>query len=298
MSGYWSDPQRTFGIPLFIGVVHYFTLQCNASVTVSEGSVKVKIRHFLYNAFLIEEGNAKVAIDPGQNLALFKLETLIPQSEWASITHIVVTHGDPDHYWQADRIAEASNAHFICGDGLSKIQNGKAWVVDPRGRGLTSWIALDNVTVLDVGERVTLDGIGFKGIKTKHGALAIPIFGFTFERKPGPGERIGLGAMGFEIGLGGKTLVNLGDTMIRTEWKGLNPDVLMIPIGGLVTMDVPEALEAVRLISPKMVIPCHYNVPFLWIGKAAPANDERFKREVEDMGVECRILGAGDQIVL
>ena len=42
----------------------------------------------------------------------------------------------------------------------------------------------------------------------------------------------------------------------------------MLPIGGLGnnkwTMDVTDALEAVRNINPKMVIPCHYNVPLLW----------------------------------
>jgi len=32
----------------------------------------MKIKHYLYNAFIIEEGDKKVAIDPGQNLWLFK----------------------------------------------------------------------------------------------------------------------------------------------------------------------------------------------------------------------------------
>ena len=42
----------------------------------------------------------------------------------------------------------------------------------------------------------------------------------------------------------------------------------MIPIGGLGqntwTMDVEDALHAVDRIDPDLVIPCHYNVPFLW----------------------------------
>jgi L-ascorbate metabolism protein UlaG (beta-lactamase superfamily) len=57
----------------------------------------VKITHYLYNAFLIEAGGVKVAIDPGQNLWIFKLKSLIPRAEWPTVTHLVITHGDPDH---------------------------------------------------------------------------------------------------------------------------------------------------------------------------------------------------------
>jgi L-ascorbate metabolism protein UlaG (beta-lactamase superfamily) len=61
-------------------------------------------------------------------------------------------------------------------------------------------------------------------------------------------------------------------------------------------MDVAEALEAVKLIAPKMVIPCHYNVPFLWIKNLAPADDKLFKREVEKLGIECNIMQYGDEL--
>ena len=69
------------------------------------GICRMKITHYLYNAFLVEEGEAKIAIDPGQNLWMFDLRSLIPEQEWPTITHIVITHGDPDHHWQSDRVA-------------------------------------------------------------------------------------------------------------------------------------------------------------------------------------------------
>jgi glyoxylase-like metal-dependent hydrolase (beta-lactamase superfamily II) len=112
----------------------------------------MKITHYLYNAFLIEESGVKVAIDPGQNLWLFKLESLIPKTEWPSITHVVITHGDPDHHWQSDRVAKVSGAHVICGKGLTRNVNGQTLVVDPRGRALTSWVQFDNLHPLEVGE--------------------------------------------------------------------------------------------------------------------------------------------------
>lgn len=258
----------------------------------------MKITHYLYNAFLIEEGSARVAIDPGQNLGLFSLHSLIPETEWATVTHIVITHGDPDHYWQADRVAKASKAHVICGRGLARIEDGRTLLVAPRGRELTTWVEFDNTTLLDVGESVALDGVGFEALKAVHGPIDVAILGFKFHRQPGPGERVGLGAMGFEITLGDNKVVNLGDSLLQNEWAGLQPDVLMVPIGGLVAMDVTAALEAVRLIAPKRVIPCHYDVPVLWNRHVAPANDEFFKREVEALGMECSILGTGDQLVV
>ena len=261
----------------------------------------MKIRHFLYNAFIIEDVETKIAIDPGQNLWLFKLGSLIPQSEWDSITHIVVTHGDPDHYWQADRVAAVSHAPVVCGKELAKHDNGKTLLGAPRGRALTSWVPFENAHPLEVGESITLDRVTIEAVKAVHGPIVVPILGFQVKRQPGPGERVGLGSMGFKLTIGDKTIVNLGDSILQTEWSGLNhPDVLMLPIGGLGqhtwTMDVPEALEAVKLMSPRLVIPCHYNVSLFWIKNLVPADDQWFKREVEKLGIDCRIMPYGDEI--
>lgn len=260
----------------------------------------MKIRHFLYNAFLIEHDKTKIAIDPGQNLWIFDLRSLIPKTEWGDITHILITHGDPDHYWQADRVAETSNAPVVCGKELSKIVDGNTLLVDPRGKELTSWIPFANVHPLDAGETITLGDVQIEAIKSVHGPIRVPILWFTIEKQPGPHERTGIGSMGFKITLDGKTIVNLGDSILQQEWEGLKPDVLILPIGGLGdniwTMDVPDALEAVKLIAPAKVIPCHYNVPFLWKKKMAVADGQLFKREVETMGIECFLMNDGDEI--
>ena len=226
----------------------------------------MKIRHFLYNSFLIEHGNNKIAIDPGQNLWIFNLSSLIPKAEWKSITHILITHGDPDHYWHADRVAETSHAPVVCGKELARVEDGKTLLVDPRGRGLTSWVPVKNVHPLAIGESVTLGDVKIEAVKTVHGPISIPVLWFKIKQQPGPGERVGIGSVGFAITLDGKTIVNLGDSIYQPEWAGLKPDVLMLPIGGpgnnTWTMDTTDALEAVKIIAPKKVIPCHYNVGF------------------------------------
>jgi len=262
----------------------------------------MRITHYLYNAFVIEENGVKVAIDPGQNLWLFDLKSLIPESEWRGITHVVITHGDPDHHWNSDRVAKDSGAHVICGKGLTRTIDGQILVIDPRGRALTSWVPMDDLHPLGVGESVTLDGVTVEAVRTVHGSIAIPILGFTFRGQPGPGERIGIGAMGFKITIGDTTLLNLGDTVLLREWENIAADVLMLPIGGLGrntwTMDVDEALEAVKLISPKHVIPCHYSVPLFWKRRFAVADDQRFKREAEQLGATCTILKCGEVLTI
>ncbi len=262
----------------------------------------MKIKHFWYNSFIIQNDKVKIAIDPGQNLWLFSLGSLIPKSEWSSITHILVTHGDPDHHWNTDRVAEASGAPVICGKDLVETMGSETLLLAPRGRGVKYNTRLEKVYPLGVGEAVTLDGVRIEGLKAVHGPIVIPILGLRLKQRPGPGERVGLGAIGFKINIDDKAIINLGDSLLQQEWKGLQPDLLMIPIGGLGgnvwTMDVTEALEAVKLISPKKVVPCHYNASFLWIKNAAPADAEMFKREVEKMGIECTIMKYGDEIIV
>jgi L-ascorbate metabolism protein UlaG (beta-lactamase superfamily) len=257
----------------------------------------VRITHYLYNAFLVEEGDSRVVIDPGQFFWIFRFKSLIPEEEWPTVTHIVITHGDPDHHWQSDRVAEASGAPVVCGVGLTKTEDGQTLVIDPRGKELTSWVPFDNLHPLDVGDSTVLDDVMFEAVRSVHGPIEVKLLGFTIRKVPGPDERVGLGAMGFKITLGDKTILNLGDSLLLPDWDGLRPTVLMIPIGGLGqntwTMDVDDALQAVELIDPEIVIPCHYNVPFLWKRKIAVADDQVFKRRVEGLGKKCCILGSG-----
>jgi len=265
-------------------------------------SNRMKITHYLYNAFVIESGDKKVAIDPGALFFyFFRFTTLIPKSEWCSITHIFVTHGDPDHYWHTDRVAAASGAPVICNKTMVKNIDGKALMLGPRAKGLAFTTSFINLHTLSVDETIQLDGMTITGIKATHGELTLNIGPFSKTFIPGTNERIGWGAIGFEIQLDGKTIVNLGDTLLHeNEWKTIkNPDVLMIPIGGSIkhnTMGEKEALLAVKIMRPKLVIPCHYNCPGLFTRKLNPADDAMFKREVEELGIECHIMHNGDEV--
>lgn len=263
----------------------------------------MKITHYLYNAFIIYSGDKKIAIDPGGLMFyFFRFTTLIPKSEWRDITHIFVTHGDPDHYWHADRVAEVSDAPLICNKTMIKEVDGKKLMLGPRDKGLAFTKEAKKIHTLSVDETIEVDGMTITGLKTTHGSLTINIGPFSKTVKPGPEERIGWGAIGFKIEFDGKVIVNLGDTLLHAdEWKSIgNPDVLMIPIGGRAvhnTMDEQEALQAVEILQPKLVIPCHYNCPAFFSKKYNPADEQAFKKQVEKRGMKCEILHKGDFVI-
>ena len=264
----------------------------------------MKIKFYGYNAFLIESGDNKIAIDPGALFFYwFRFTTLIPKSEWGSITHIFVTHGDPDHYWHADRVAKVSNAPIICNETMVRNVNGKELMLGPRDKGLVFTTPINKFHTLSADERIEIDGMSITGIKTTHGELVLKLGPFSKTIKSGPGERVGWGAIGFDIELDGRKIVNLGDTLLHEkEWRRISePDVLMIPIGGKEvhnTMNVDEAVQAVNIMRPKLVVPCHYNCPAFFTKKYNPADDVMFKSEVEATGAKCVILHQGDSIDL
>ena len=262
----------------------------------------MKITHYLYNAFIIEIDDKKIAIDPGALFFYyFRFTTLIPKFKWNDITHIFVTHGDPDHYWHTDKVVEASHAPVICNKTMLKEVKGKMLMLGPRDKGLSFSKHLEKVHTLSVDETIEVDGMKITGMKATHGPLTFKFGPFSKTVTPGPTERIGWGALGFEIKYNGKSVINLGDTYLHSqEWKKYkNPDVLMIPIGGKVmhnTMDEMEALDAVKILKPKLVIPCHYNCKGLFSKKLNPADDMMFKKEVEKLGIDCEIMGTGDTL--
>lgn len=176
---------------------------------------------------------------------------------------------------------------------------GKTLMLGPRSKGVAFTKEFSNLNLLSVGETIELDGMSVTGLKSTHGDLVLTIGPLTKTVKTGPNERIGWGGMGFDIRLDGKRLVNLGDTLLHTEeWQSIQaPDVLMIPIGGRValnTMNEEEAIQAVKAMNPKLVIPCHYNCPGLFSKSLNPADDQLFKNGVEQIGSQCKIMDIGE----
>ena len=96
------------------------------------------------------------------------------------------------------------------------------------------------------------------------------------------GEPIYLGnPAGVVIELDGVRVYHTGDTALFGDMALIgelySPDVMLLPIGSLFTMGIPEAVKAVELVRPKVAIPMHYNT---WPPIAA--NPEEFATAVAE----------------
>jgi L-ascorbate metabolism protein UlaG (beta-lactamase superfamily) len=70
-------------------------------------------------------------------------------------------------------------------------------------------------------------------------------------------------ACGLLIEFAGTTIYHLGDTCLFSDLqlagRGRQIDVALVPIGGHYTMDRHDAVEAVRLVGARTVVPIHYD---------------------------------------
>ncbi len=70
----------------------------------------------------------------------------------------------------------------------------------------------------------------------------------------------------FKIETEGFTVAHMGDIGQALNYEQLgqlkNIDVLMIPVGGTYTIDYKTAVETVKAINPKIVLPMHYKTKY------------------------------------
>ncbi len=64
--------------------------------------------------------------------------------------------------------------------------------------------------------------------------------------------------VGYLIDFNNKKYFITGDTDINKENKQIKCDVLLLPVGGVYTMDYKEAAILTNLIKPRLAIPTHY----------------------------------------
>jgi len=68
----------------------------------------------------------------------------------------------------------------------------------------------------------------------------------------------------FKVEMDGMTLCHLGDLGHMLDDSQLaeigTPDVLLIPVGNVFTLDVQSAIDLAKRISPKVIVPMHFRV--------------------------------------
>jgi len=104
-------------------------------------------------------------------------------------------------------------------------------------------------------------------------------------------------AASFLLEADGARIYHAGDTALFGDMRLVGEegiDVALLPIGGHYTMDIEDAVKAVKLLRPVTVVPMHYNTfPLI------EADPLEFKRLVErETRSECEILKPGESLTV
>jgi L-ascorbate metabolism protein UlaG (beta-lactamase superfamily) len=149
---------------------------------------------------------------------------------------ILLTHGHADHLGDAIPLAERTGATIIAAFEIATYMQGKGLATSPQsiGGGVHYPFGYVRMTPALHGGMVELPGA--------EGFTTMPA--------------------GFLVDLtSGQRFHHTGDTGLLADMGLLKGrvDVLVLPIGDRYTMGPSEAVRAVELIEPSVVIPCHYN---------------------------------------
>jgi L-ascorbate metabolism protein UlaG (beta-lactamase superfamily) len=222
----------------------------------------MEIRFLGQSCFELSDGDTRLLIDPfltGNPKAAASADEMQPDV-------IALTHGHADHLGDTVDIAKRTGAtvvaivelaNEIAGDGVESVR-------DPNFGGTETfawgWIKL---------------------VPAWHTAVS-------------PAGTAHMPA-GLVIHMNGTTVYHLGDTCLFSDLKlaarrGDRIDVALVPIGGHYTMDRYDAVDAVELVAPKTVIPCHYDT-----FPAIEADAQAFKADVEaQTSAKVVVLSPGD----
>jgi L-ascorbate metabolism protein UlaG (beta-lactamase superfamily) len=189
-------------------------------------------RLFFYGhaCFALEEGNAKVLIDP-----FFKGNPHLSTTPELKPSLILVTHAHYDHLGDAIEIARKTGSALI----------GQPELVEHCKKN-----GAENIVKLHYGGTVDFDFGSVKMVPAWHTSSIGE-------------ERLYAGnPCGYVINFFEKTYYHAGDTCLFGDMKIIAEstpiDIALLPIGGRFTMGVSDAIIAVNLLNPKIVIPMHY----------------------------------------
>ncbi|NPB04951.1 MAG: metal-dependent hydrolase [Aquificae bacterium] len=220
---------------------------------------------FVGHATWLVEGSKTVLIDPfitsnpQAQAAGFTVEDLLPR-----VDLVVITHGHFDHIENALDFGRAG----VPVVGLFEV----AQYLSANGA--------TNTVGCNIGGWFEVEGVGMVFTPAVHSSALIKE----------NGEPIYLGnPAGVVLELDGVRVYHTGDTGLFGDMALVgelySPDVMLVPIGSLFTMGIPEAVKAVELVRPKVAIPMHYNT---WPPIAQ--NPEEFKAAVEAAGLPTQVV--------
>lgn len=223
------------------------------------------LKYFGHACWLLKQDGTSVLIDPFLRDNPWVKE--IPADLKPDL--ILLTHGHFDHLGDAMDLARATDASVV---GMVE---------------LAEYCQECGVKAIDgnLGGTLKFDFGWVKFVPAWHSSTWTP---------PGQPMRATT-AHGYVIRFFDHTIYHSGDTAVFLDMQligELTPvDVALLPIGGHYTMGVDDAVKAVELLAPKIVIPMHYST---W--PPIEQNPEDFKDKVESKTAsKCVIVKPGTE---
>lgn len=220
----------------------------------------MELKFLGHSCFLLDDGAHKVLTDP---FLTGNAEAAV-SAEQVEADYIFVTHGHSDHVGDAVDIAKRTGAPACCTVDLAEGLFGPAGV---------------QVQVGNLGGTIPMPFGSAKFFQAIHGSGVA-----------------GCLSCGFLFEMGGRKIYHAGDTALMSDMALLAEekiDVALLPIGDVFTMGPADALRAVKMIQPKLVIPMHYNT-FPPIAQ----DPDAFAAAVKAAGFEARVLRPGETLSL
>ncbi len=198
------------------------------------------VRWLGHNCWLLNTAGKSILLDPFLNdspTAPIKADAVKPD-------YILISHGHFDHVADAADIAKRSGA------------------VVASSFEICEWLGkqgVENLQHMNLGGAIELP-IGKVKMTVAHHSSVLP--DGTYGGNPG----------GFLLTLADATIYFACDTALFSDMKLIGAaglDLAVLPIGDRFTMGPDDSIEAVKLLTPKRVAPCHYNT---WPPIAQDAN--------------------------